>query len=90
MEHLSEVAFALTDLVRALTRGVLELQRQVQQSLASEFQVARASRSAFSPFGLMWMAFAFGAVHAITPGHAKSVVASYFIGRSAAPRRGSS
>jgi nickel/cobalt transporter (NicO) family protein len=88
MEHSSEVAFALADLVRAMTRGLLELQRQVQQSLASEFEAARDGTSALGPLVLMAMAFAFGAVHAVTPGHGKSVVTSYFLGQGAPPRRG--
>jgi nickel/cobalt exporter len=88
MEHLSEVALASADLVRATTRGLFELQRQVQQSLAGEFRAAHESGSAFGPLVLMAMAFAFGAVHAVTPGHGKAVVASYFLGQSAAPHRG--
>src|SRR5918995_3405761 len=70
------------------TRALLDLQRQIQQSLADEFRAARESSSALRPLVLMGMAFAFGAVHAVTPGHGKSVVASYFLGQGAAPRRG--
>ena len=75
------------DLLRDATRGLLGLQREIQRSLASEFRAARESTSALGPLVLMWMAFAFGAVHAVTPGHGKSVVASYFLGQGAAPRR---
>jgi nickel/cobalt transporter (NicO) family protein len=88
MENFSEVALALADLVRATTRGLLQLQRQIQQSLAGEFRAAHQSASAFGPLVLMAMAFAFGAVHAVTPGHGKAVVASYFLGQGAAPYRG--
>jgi nickel/cobalt transporter (NicO) family protein len=70
------------------TRALLDLQRQIQQSLAHEFRAARESTSAMVPLVLMGMAFAFGAVHAVTPGHGKSVVASYFLGQGAAPCRG--
>jgi ABC-type nickel/cobalt efflux system permease component RcnA len=70
------------------TRALLDLQRQIQQSLAHEFRAARESSSALRSLVLMSMAFAFGAVHAVTPGHGKSVVASYFLGQGAAPRRG--
>ena len=76
------------DLLRDAARGLLGLQREIQQSLASEFRAARESTSAMGPLALMGTAFAFGAVHAVTPGHGKSVVASYFIGQGGAPRRG--
>jgi nickel/cobalt transporter (NicO) family protein len=88
MENFSEVALALADLVRATTRGLLQLQRQIQESLAGEFRAAHQSSSAFGPLVLMAIAFAFGAVHAVTPGHGKAVVASYFLGQGAAPYRG--
>jgi ABC-type nickel/cobalt efflux system permease component RcnA len=41
-----------------------------------------------SPLVLILTAFTFGAVHAVTPGHGKSVVASYFFGQNGTPRRG--
>jgi nickel/cobalt transporter (NicO) family protein len=88
MEHPSELALALAELVRAAVRGLFAVQRQIQQSLASEFRAARESTSALGPLVLMGMAFAFGAIHAVTPGHGKSVVASYFLGQGGAARRG--
>jgi ABC-type nickel/cobalt efflux system permease component RcnA len=80
-------AAAFFDLPEA-TRAVLDLQRQIQRSLAQEFRAAHESGSAFGPLVLMAMAFAFGAVHAVTPGHRKAVVASYFLGQGAAAHRG--
>lgn len=68
--------------------ALLELQREIQRSLASEFRIAGDDGSALGVIVLMTMAFAFGAVHAVTPGHGKSVVAAYFLGQGAAPRRG--
>jgi ABC-type nickel/cobalt efflux system permease component RcnA len=76
------------DLLHDAMRALLGLQREIQRSLASEFRAAHESSSALSSLVLMGMAFAFGAVHAVTPGHGKSVVASYFLGQGAAPRRG--
>jgi hypothetical protein len=79
---------AYFDLIRHAMRALLGLQREIQRSLASEFRAAHESHSRFAPLVLMSMAFAFGAVHAVTPGHGKSVVASYFLGqgRPGAPR----
>lgn len=82
------VAMTASDLLRGAMRGLLDLQREVQQSLASEFRATGQGGSAFGPLTLMSMAFAFGALHAVTPGHGKSVVASYFLGQAATARRG--
>jgi hypothetical protein len=60
-------AAASFDLPEA-TRAVLDLQRQIQRSLAQEFRAAHESGSAFGPLVLMAMAFAFGAVHAVATG----------------------
>jgi hypothetical protein len=60
------------DLLHDAMRALLGLQREIQRSLASEFRAARESSSARSSHVLMGMAFAFGAVHAVTPGHRQS------------------
>jgi len=60
----------------------------VQQSLASEFHGARENASGAALGSVLGLAFVFGAVHAVTPGHGKSIVASYFLGRAAHPPRG--
>jgi nickel/cobalt transporter (NicO) family protein len=67
---------------------LLRLQREIQRSLASEFMAARDSAGLLRPTLLMAMAFAFGAVHAVTPGHGKSIVVSYFLGQGGVARRG--
>jgi hypothetical protein len=61
------------DLLHDAMRALLGLQREIQRSLASEFRAARESSSARSSLVLMGMAFAFGAVHAVTPGHGKAI-----------------
>ena len=61
------------DLLHDAMRALLGLQREIQRSLASEFRAAHESSSALSSLVLMGMAFAFGAVHAVTPGHGKAI-----------------
>lgn len=39
-------------------------------------------------FGTVWLAFALGALHALTPGHGKAALAAYFLGREARPAKG--
>ncbi len=88
VDGLPDIAAVGFELLRDAIRGLLGLQREIQRSLASEFRAAHESRSALAPLGVMSMAFAFGAVHAVTPGHGKSVVASYFLGQGGPARRG--
>jgi ABC-type nickel/cobalt efflux system permease component RcnA len=88
LDGVREFSVASFNLLRDAIRGLLSLQHEIQRSLASEFRAAYGSTSVLSPIVLILTAFAFGAVHAVTPGHGKSVVASYFLGQSGAPRRG--
>lgn len=81
-------AAAVLDPLRAGVRALLDLQREIQRTLAGEFRAAHDDGSAMGLIALMVMAFAFGAVHAITPGHGKSVVAADCVGRGGAPWRG--
>ena len=88
LDFTPELAAVSFDLVRGALRALLGLQREIQQSLASEFRIIGASSASFAPLGLMSTAFAFGIVHAVTPGHGKAVVASYFLGQGGMARRG--
>lgn len=74
------------DLLGAGLLGLLSLQREIQRSLASEFMATRDSTGLLQPTLLMAMVFAFGAVHAVTPGDGKSIVMSYFLGQGGAAR----
>src|SRR5918996_3592152 len=87
-EATQSVAGVSLDLLGSGLIELLRLQREIQQSLASEFMATRDSTGLLRPTVLMVMAFAFGAVHAVTPGHGKSVVMSYFLGQGGAARRG--
>lgn len=92
LEHLAadfpDWAGTASELIRGSVRSLLDLQRVVQQSLASEFHGVRENASGAALASLLGLAFVFGGVHAVTPGHGKSIVASYFLGRAAHPGRG--
>ena len=87
-EATQSVAGVSLDLLSAGLIELLRLQREIQRRLASEFMAARESAGLLRPTLLMAMAFAFGAVHAATPGHGKSIVMSYFLGQGGVARRG--
>lgn len=59
---------------------ILEVQREIYLALADQIKAVAAgggwaSFLAFLPFGIV-----FGAVHAMTPGHSKTVLAAYVVG----------
>jgi len=65
---------------------ILESQNLLQRELAAYVR-ALDTGATWLPAAL-GVALLLGAVHALTPGHGKSVVFSYFLGRQARPRAG--
>jgi ABC-type nickel/cobalt efflux system permease component RcnA len=65
---------------------VLALQRELYLALGSRIQAIGDGPDGF--LGAIALAFALGAVHALTPGHGKGVVFSYFLGARARPWSG--
>ena len=76
------------DWVQDLIGEVLRLQRHVQGTLAQEFRDASAGDDAFRPMIALALAIVFGSLHAIGPGHGKSIMMAYFAGQDARMRHG--
>jgi nickel/cobalt transporter (NicO) family protein len=68
-------------------RGVLSrvnaAQRQLNQALSRELRRLRQGEVAGPAVGVAWIAFLYGVLHAIGPGHGKLVVSSLFLAREA-------
>jgi nickel/cobalt transporter (NicO) family protein len=66
-------------------RGVLArvnaAQRQLNQALSRELRRLRAGEVTGAALGVAWIAFLYGVLHAIGPGHGKLVVSSLFLAR---------
>ena len=75
-------------LISSLFSEILILQREVQSALAQAFRDATTSGDLAQAAVVMLLAAVFGLVHAIGPGHGKSVMVSYFVGREAKVRQG--
>jgi nickel/cobalt transporter (NicO) family protein len=88
LEATQSMAGISLDLLGSGLIKLLRLQREIQRSLASEFMATRDSTGLLRPTLLMAMAFVFGAVHAVTPGHGTSIVVSYFLGQGGVTHRG--
>lgn len=59
---------------------LIELQRHINEQVSASIATMADGGSAWLLLSLMLMALAFGAVHALTPGHNKAVLATYVAG----------
>ena len=68
-------------------RGVLArvnaAQRQLNQALSRELRRLRGGEVTSAALGVAWIAFLYGVLHAVGPGHGKLVVSSLFLARDA-------
>ena len=77
-----------SDWLKDAVREVLLLQKQVQQSLGQAFREATAADDGRQAAMLVLLATIFGLLHAIGPGHGKSVLLAHFFGQEARLRDG--
>jgi nickel/cobalt exporter len=70
-----------------MLQTLLEIQGSIREAIGGNIASFAEHRDWFAlmlvlPFGIV-----FGAAHALTPGHSKSVIAAYAVGESVGPRR---
>jgi len=66
---------------------LIEIQTVINQRIAEDLRAFAADRSLGGLLILLPLGAAFGAVHALTPGHSKTVLASYVAGSATPPLR---
>jgi ABC-type nickel/cobalt efflux system permease component RcnA len=74
-----------------LKRGMVQfvrLQRDVNRALSDGIVAIKDGRSSAAVLVAMLIAFAYGALHAIGPGHGKAVILGYFLSRDGSILRG--
>ena len=59
---------------------LIDLQQWIRASVTNELTAFESTRSLTFLAGILPLGIAFGAVHALTPGHGKTVLASYLVG----------
>src|SRR5215208_6062085 len=64
------------------------LQRWINASITADLSAFAATRNWLALLAVLPLGIAFGAVHALTPGHGKTVLASYLVGSRLAVLRG--
>jgi nickel/cobalt transporter (NicO) family protein len=62
-------------------RRVNAAQRQLNQALSRELRRLRGGEVTGAALGVAWIAFLYGVLHAVGPGHGKLVVSSLFLAR---------
>jgi nickel/cobalt exporter len=74
--------------VAVVGRALLTFQREANRLIAQHMKAIRDGQTSVPLLIGMALAFAYGVVHALGPGHGKLVVASYFLAREARIGRG--
>ncbi|HSA82625.1 MAG TPA: hypothetical protein VLE23_17545, partial [Geminicoccaceae bacterium] len=74
--------------VAAIGRALLTFQREANRLIARHMKAIRDGQTSVPLLIGMALAFAYGVVHALGPGHGKLVVVSYFLARGARIGRG--
>lgn len=73
---------------RDFRHGLFAIQRDVNRALNQRLVAIKRGEDAGALWAGILFAFLYGVFHALGPGHGKSVVIGYFLGRAARPSRG--
>ena len=66
---------------------LIDLQRSIYAALSGDITAYSNSRDLFALLAVLPLGIVFGAAHALTPGHSKSVLAAYILGSGLKPAR---
>jgi nickel/cobalt exporter len=75
-------------LFRRAGAAVIKLQSQVNRAINAQLMEIKAGDKPWALWGGLLIGFLYGVFHALGPGHGKSVIIGYFLGREAHPLRG--
>lgn len=66
---------------------LIDLQRNIYAAISGDITAYSNSRDLFALLAVLPLGIVFGAAHALTPGHSKSVLAAYILGSGLKPAR---
>lgn len=69
-------------------QALVEIQREIYFAIANDIKAFAANSDWFALAAVLPTAIVFGSVHALTPGHSKTVLATYLTGSGASIRHG--
>lgn len=84
----SDAPQARPSLLRRVGASVVMLQSRVNRAINAQLMEIKAGDKPWALWGGLLIGFLYGVFHALGPGHGKSVIVGYFLGREAHPLRG--
>jgi ABC-type nickel/cobalt efflux system permease component RcnA len=84
----SDAPAAPPSLLRRVGTQVVMLQSRVNRAINAQLMEIKAGDKPWALWGGLLIGFLYGVFHALGPGHGKSVIVGYFLGREAHPLRG--
>lgn len=79
---------AAPSFLRRIGTAVVMLQSRVNRAINAQLMEIKAGDKPWALWGGLLIGFLYGVFHALGPGHGKSVIVGYFLGREAHPLRG--
>ena len=84
----SDAPSAPPSLLRRIGASVVALQSRINRTINAQLMEIKAGDKPWALWGGLLIGFLYGVFHALGPGHGKSVIVGYFLGREAHPWRG--
>jgi len=84
----SDAPAAKPSLLRRVGASVVMLQSRVNRAINGQLMAIKAGDQPWALWGGLLIGFLYGVFHALGPGHGKTVIIGYFLGRKAHPLRG--
>ncbi|GAB2176046.1 nickel/cobalt transporter [Dongia sp. agr-C8] len=75
-------------ILRRIGASVVILQSRVNRAINAQLMAIKSGENPWALWGGLLIGFLYGVFHALGPGHGKSVIIGYFLGREAHPLRG--
>jgi ABC-type nickel/cobalt efflux system permease component RcnA len=79
---------AQPSVLRRIGASVVMLQSKINRAINAQLMEIKAGDKPWALWGGLLIGFLYGVFHALGPGHGKSVIVGYFLGREAHPLRG--
>jgi nickel/cobalt exporter len=84
----SDAPAASPSMLRRIGVSVVQLQSRINRAINAQLMEIKAGDKPWALWGGLLIGFLYGVFHALGPGHGKSVIVGYFLGREAHPLRG--
>lgn len=84
----SDAPAAAPSFLRQIGAAAVMLQSRINRAINSQLVAIKAGDKPWALWGGLLIGFLYGVFHALGPGHGKSVIIGYFLGREAHPWRG--